>query len=79
MSKTPKQKPSSETGLQASRSDFKCTKCGKDTDRDDLMVKRVQFRDMGETGAIRKTRVTDRLCPDCLNLDPDWQRKPWKK
>ena len=54
---------------------YRCAKCGEDTLRDNLVVKRVQFREMGQGGKVLITRTLLWLCRDkCLVEDPDWSR-----
>lgn len=50
---------------------YKCSRCDKASGRDALIVKRVQFREMGAGGKVRMTRVTAWLCESCLDADPD--------
>lgn len=60
---------------------YKCTGCGRVMERDNLKVRRVQFKGMGEAGLVEKTRTTGWLCmipqddgsPSCLDKDEDWQ------
>lgn len=56
---------------------YECSKCQKECGRNSLHVKRVQFREMGPNGRVIKTRVTEWLCPDCLQADPDYKRPQW--
>jgi hypothetical protein len=53
---------------------YKCSGCGKDKAKDDLVVKRVQFREMGMNGKVTSTRTVAWLCPPCLAKDPDTGR-----
>ena len=55
---------------------YTCTKCGRDTPREDLTVKRVVFADMGERAKYRRARVVAWLCPECLEIDPVWNSLP---
>lgn len=57
---------------------YRCTECGKEQDRDDLTVKRVQFRGMGARGVVVATRVTAWLCGDCLAKDEVFTTAPHK-
>lgn len=73
-----------EAKMRAAKSNrtikYVCTSCGRDVGRGNLKVKRAQFREMGVSGRIDKSRVTGWLCmipngkkPSCLDQDPDWQ------
>lgn len=48
---------------------YRCTRCGAEPGRDNLTIKQAQFKTMD--GKIKKTRVSDWLCPKCLAADPD--------
>lgn len=50
---------------------YACTVCNEPKDRDALIVKRIQFREMGVGGKVIKTRVIAWLCTICLSADPD--------
>lgn len=52
--------------------DYKCSVCGKNTDRDLLTVKKVQFLEIGEKPSTLKSRTESWLCPDCVGKDPAW-------
>lgn len=62
--------------------EYKCTECERSVGRDNLKVKRVQFKEMGVNGPIVQTRVIAWLCtvaaenggPSCLDKDPVWQQ-----
>lgn len=56
----------------ANEPDYACTRCGTDTARDLLTVKRAVFLEMGEGARTLKSRVTDWLCPKCVASDADW-------
>jgi hypothetical protein len=53
-------------------SEYKCTECDAITPREELTVKRVVFRQMGEFGRTLKGRVVGWLCPDCRDKDAVW-------
>jgi len=58
---------------------YACTKCGKDVpDRDRLTVKKASFHTMGARAKTIRSRVIHWLCPDCLKVDPDWNREPYQ-
>lgn len=59
-------------------SDYKCTKCGKITLRDILVVKSVVFKNMGAGANTLKSTTTEWLCDECLELDEDYQRPPFR-
>jgi hypothetical protein len=64
---------------------YTCTVCKRDVERDQLMVKRVQFKIMGKGGPLVATRTTGWLCvipaedggPSCLEKDSDFNRPSW--
>lgn len=49
--------------------DYRCSECGKPTERDLLTVKKVSFLEMGENPKAIKTRTESWLCPECMNAD----------
>lgn len=62
---------------------YSCTKCGREVGKDNLKVKRVQFKEMGVHGRIEKSRVVAWLCivpngknPSCLDQDEAWATRP---
>jgi ribosomal protein S14 len=64
---------------------YECTRCGRSVGRENLKVKRVQFREMGAGGPVVATRTVAWLCvvpaadggPSCLESDPDWSREKY--
>lgn len=57
---------------------YVCTSCGRDTPRERLLAKKVQFVEMGVGGRNQKSRVIAWLCPDCVAKDVDWNREKFK-
>lgn len=53
---------------------YRCTVHNKIMPRELLMVKKVQFTEMGAGGKVQKSRVLAWLCPECVAKDPDWNR-----
>jgi hypothetical protein len=61
---------------------YTCSECGREVGKLNLKVKKFQFKEMGENGAVIKSRVASWLCvvpqedgsPGCLHKDPDWNR-----
>lgn len=51
---------------------YVCTFCLTETDRKDLLVKKVLFTEMGAGGKLVRSRVVNWLCPNCTVKDPDW-------
>lgn len=55
-----------ERAARAARSNrqikYACTVCGREVGRENLKVKRVQYREMGVGGRIEKSRVVAWLC-----------------
>ncbi len=60
--------------------DYACTECHRVVGKDNLKVKRVQYKEMGVHGRIEKSRVVAWLCmtpqpdgqPSCLDADGAW-------
>ena len=52
--------------------DYRCSKCGKEEQRDLLTVKKVSFLEIGENPKAIKTRTESWLCPDCVRADEAW-------
>lgn len=59
----------------ANNPDYKCTQCGKPTERDLLTVKKVVFLEMGLGGRTIRSRVVAWLCPYDIKQDDDWNRE----
>ena len=57
---------------------YECTKCGLETERDLLTVKKIAFLEMGVGGRTIKTRVVAWLCPRCVASDPDFLLEKFK-
>lgn len=64
--------------------EYKCSLCGIVRHRNNLIVKRTQFLQMGKNGSVIRSRVTGWLCnvpidggKSCLEMDADWQRPLW--
>lgn len=59
---------------------YRCTRCGREVGRGNLITKRAVFREMGVQGRTVKSRVTDWLCiipqddgsPSCRDTDTAW-------
>ena len=66
---SPKQKGPSNRNIE-----YKCDYCGRPTSRSALKVKRTQFKEMGEGGAVLVTRTIAWLCLSCMEADPDYNR-----
>jgi len=58
--------------MKAARSDidYRCSGCGKFTDRELLTVRKVSFMEMGEKAKTLRARTEHWLCPDCVKKDP---------
>lgn len=63
---------------------YKCDGCGEIRPRDELVVKRVQFKNMGMDGKLLATRVVGWLCTvvgvdgkSCLTRDEHYGRVPY--
>jgi hypothetical protein len=57
---------------------YECTRCGRrpaptlTEAREGLTVKRVMFTEMGMGGKTLRSRVTEWLCAQCRESDPDF-------
>ena len=62
--------------MSASRITYTCSICKDERPRDKLVVKRVQFKEMGAAGKVIRTRAVGWLCRDrpCLEEDPTYNR-----
>lgn len=56
---------------------YTCTKCGQDTPREKLTVKRVSFQTMGVGFRTLKSKVVGWLCPVCREADDLWNAPKW--
>lgn len=52
---------------------YKCSTCGKEKPRADLLAKRVAFTTIKPVRTIR-SRVTGWVCSLCRAEDPDWNQ-----
>lgn len=61
--------------------EYFCTRCGKQTDRDKLTVKKAVFTEMGSKAKTFKSRVVAQLCDreTCLPADKDWNLPPYNE
>lgn len=59
----------------AGNPEYKCTRCGKDCQRDLLTVKKAVFLEMGMGGRTIRSRVVGWLCPSCTANDSDWNQE----
>lgn len=59
---------------------YTCKECGPTRiySKEELTVKRVQFRVMGQGGRVLKTRVIAWLCHDHRDADPDFHRASYE-
>lgn len=53
---------------------YKCSRCGQEKARDELVVYRVQFMTMGKPNKTLRSRVLGWLCQSCVEKDPAWNR-----
>lgn len=66
--------------------DYRCSSCGRTVGKFNLKVKRAQFREMGTSAPIVRSRVIAWLCvipqedgsASCLEKDPDWNQPLYK-
>lgn len=57
--------------------DYRCTVCGLECERDVLVVKKINFAAMGAGGKVVRSRTKAWLCDTCLPKDPDWNAEPY--
>lgn len=62
---------------------YACDVCGREVGRNNLVAKRVSFRNLGAGAADLKNRTVAWLCivangaqPSCRDQDEDWNRPP---
>jgi hypothetical protein len=48
---------------------YECTQCHRQWPREQLTAKVVQFKEIGHSGRVLRSRVVDWLCGNCLNQD----------
>lgn len=53
--------------------EYRCTKCDRPTERDQLAVKRVMFTTMGRGFKKLRQRTEGWLCPECREADSAWK------
>lgn len=65
---------------------YACNVCGREVTRQELLVKRVSFYEMGRGGSMVKQRTVAWICRErCISEDPAWntpafnQQKEQKK
>ena len=57
---------------------YSCSICKRERTREDLVVKRVQFKEMGVSGKVIRTRAVGWLCRDaCLLDDQAWVQQEY--
>lgn len=59
---------------------YTCGMCGDEVPaKEDLVAKRVQFREMGPSGKVLRTRVVAWICKKrCIDRDPDYRRPAYE-
>jgi hypothetical protein len=63
---------------------YQCSECGWEAasqpeTRSLLTVKKVMFLEMGVGGRTLKSRIIGRLCPKCVETDPDYIKEPFDR
>lgn len=61
-----------------SYTEYKCSCCGRETERILLTVKTIVFKAMGAGAKVHRSRVAEWLCDECLPKDVDWNRQPFR-
>ena len=62
--------------------EYVCAECGREVGRPNLLRKKVEFRELGESGRLVKSRTVAWLCRipqedgtlSCVDKDPDYNR-----
>lgn len=54
---------------------YTCTSCGKETNKEKLTAKRVEFSTYGKGSKRLRTRTVARLCLTCRDKDPAWNQE----
>lgn len=49
-----------------------CTRCGKEENRENVIVMKVAFHRLGEPSSQVRSRNVDWLCPECLGASDEW-------
>lgn len=57
--------------------EYVCSECGNVTDRDLLVVKKVQYQELGLKPMTLRSRSVAWLCPKCVARDPHWRQEPY--
>lgn len=52
--------------------EHKCSRCGREVERQLLTTKKVMFKELGSSGQVNRSRVVDWLCGPCLAKDKDF-------
>ena len=55
--------------------EYVCTQCGKQENREMLVVKKVQFQELGVLPTTLRSRSVAWLCPSCVAADADWNQE----
>lgn len=55
--------------------EYRCTVCGKEFERGDLLVKIVSWKGIGRGAKTVRSRSVAWVCPDCRELDSHWTRE----
>lgn len=71
-------RPPGIPGIITRAVDYKCMTCKLPKERDDLVVKRVVFSNIGRNGKQLRARSVGFICSSCLATDVDWNREAWK-
>jgi hypothetical protein len=58
-------------------SEDRCSGCGDITSPERLTIKRANFSSRTASSKIKRSRVVAWLCDECLDKDPDWNRRPY--
>ncbi len=61
------------------RTTYKCGECGSEPGRDNLVVKRVEFANIGRAGKVLRRRSVAFLCQACMQADKAYTQEPYTK
>lgn len=56
---------------------YRCMVDNEEHDREDLLVKKIVYMEMGRGARTVRSRAVGWICRDHAEVDPDWNREPW--
>jgi hypothetical protein len=58
--------------------EYKCTICGRETERSLLLAKKVTFQPLGPGANITRSRTVAWICDECITKDPEYNLPAFK-